>query len=159
MHAAGDIRNRDRTLMVWLTALNLGAQLVPPGDDTAPTDAHAKWVRVQVDEVLAAGAGFRSTGTRVTASQLLVTLDVFVRGQQLGEVSVDGADDLAGRLRSSLTAASLPLLDLVADASGGTTLAGCAIRFYDPPTVRPLPPVSGIQRRQVLAPAIYLHEV
>lgn len=159
MNAAGDIRNRDRTLMVWLTALNLGAQLVPPGDDTAPTDAQAKWVRVQVDETSAAAGGFRANGTRVTVSQILVTLDVFVRGQHLGEVSVDGADALASSLRSSLTASSLPLLDLVADATGGTTLAGCAIRFSEPPTVRPLPAVSGVQRRQVLAPAIYLHEV
>ena len=158
MSAAADNRNRDRTLMVWLTGIMPGVTLVPPGDESAPIPADPRWVRVQVDEVSSALAGYRG-GNRVVSSQILVTLDVFTRGQQLGEAQVDGADAVASTLRSSLTAASLPLVDYVADATGATTLAGCTIRFASPPTVRSAPSASGVQRRQVLAPAIYLHEV
>lgn len=158
MHAAADIRNRDRTLMRYLAGLNLAADIVPPGDDTAPGESVNAWLRVQVDQVAGTQAGTAGANHRVE-EQVLVTVDVFCRGQRLGKVQVDEVDGLAGQVRSALTAASLPLLDLVADATGATTLAGSALTFHTPPTVRPLPAVSGVQRRQVLARAAFLHEV
>ncbi|MFA9272133.1 MAG: hypothetical protein ACEQSX_15535 [Baekduiaceae bacterium] len=157
MNAAADRRNWIRTLMVYIVAsVPVDVMVVPDGDDTAPPTGQGQWVRVQLDDVTARGVGLRSTN-RIAERRLLVTADCFARGTQLDGVStVDAIDGLAATVCHALTNMSLPLKDYVGD---GSTLAGSPLRTIDPATIRPLPSIAGIQRRQVLAPAVLIHEV
>ena len=157
--AAADRRNWIRTLMVYLTAALPGVMVVPDGDDMSPPPSTSAWVRVTVQDARAVMAGRRS-GKRVADQRLLVTADVFTRGTQLdGSSVVDAVEGLASLAQSALTAADLPLKDYVADASGSTTIADVALRFVEPAQVRALPSLSAIQRRQVSATALLIHEV
>lgn len=160
MNAAADRRNWMRTLMVYVVAsVPTGVMVVPDGDDAAPPTGQAQWVRVQVDDVTARGAGLRGAN-RTAERRLLVTADCFTRGAQLDGVSaVDAIDGLAAAVCSALTNLSLPLKDYVSDGTGATTIANAPLRTIEPATVRPLPSIAGIQRRQVLAPAVIIHEV
>lgn len=162
MNAAADRRNWIRTLMVYVCgAVPVDTMVVPDGDDTAPPTGEAQWIRVQVDDITARGAGFRGAAhDRIADRRLLVTVDCFARGTQLdGTTAVDRVEGIAAKMGNLLTNAALPLKDYVADPTGATALSDAPIRFIEPATVRPLPSIAGIQRRQVLAPAVLHHEV
>lgn len=162
MNAAADRRNWIRTLMVYVCgAVPVDTMVVPDGDDTAPPTGEAQWIRVQVDDARATGAGFRGAGqNRLADRRLLVTVDCFARGTQLdGTTAVDRVEGIAATVGHALTNVALPLKDYVSDPSGATSLSDAPLRFIEPATVRSLPSIAGIQRRQVLAPAVLHHEV
>lgn len=159
MTAATDRRNWIRSLMVDLAAAMPDVQLIPDGDDQAPTASPATWVRVTVQDASADAAGQRG-GAHVARRKLMVTADVFRRGLALdGTSAVDDVEGIAARVSGALSQRSIPVRDYVANPAGAPPIWSTALRFVTPATVSAPASLSGIQRRQVTATAVLLHEV
>lgn len=158
MHASADRRNAIRTVMRHLSACDLGgAELVPEGDPRAPEAGASRWIRVTVADGRSSYGGRDSQGHRVRMTVLLLAVDVFVRsGEVDGVVEVDAVEDIASRVVSALAFVDLPLLSLVADPTGATSIPGYALRAMDAPRVTYSTTTEGYERRQVATELLWI---
>lgn len=151
MTPSADRRNVIRSLMVYLCAANLGAALViPPGDERTPDAGTASWVRVSLQDVVAAISGYES-GDRMIRQEALVSVECFVSSlatEQTG--STDAVEYIASRAVDALQTRDILIRDYVTDSTGAT-LASAVLRVSAPPTVLTPAPVEGYQRRTVQA--------
>lgn len=153
MHASADIRNTKRTILAALIAANIGAPIVPDGDERFSSADTDRYVRIRIEPLPGTPAG-RVGGKRAQRMPILVFGDCYVRGSAAdGTVKIDEVDGLASRVEHALRLANLPLVDYVTDPTGATSVSGVAIRFTQPPVMRTPAPVDGWQRRFVEAPA------
>lgn len=149
LHPTAKRANVGRAILVRLEGQVDGAELIPPGDDRAPQTTSGAFVRVTLASLPGQYAG-RLEGLVVTREGALVMVEVWHRGNQTEALAVvDAVDQLADTVAARLRYLDLPFVDYLGD---GATVAGAAIRAKEPPTVRPLDPIEGYQRRLVEVP-------
>lgn len=149
IHASERRVNAIRSLMVVLAAADLGgALLVPDGDEVAPAEDTATWVRVTVHGTASTYAG-RVTSLRATREDVLVTAEVYARSTRDRDGGVvDAVDGIADAVASRLRYMDVPVVDYVGDPSGATAISGVALRL-GAPIVRRVAPSDGYTRRVV----------
>jgi hypothetical protein len=156
IHPSERRRNVLRTILVALLTADLaGATLVPDGDERAPGEDTASWVRVQVQELRAAYAG-AIDGAKGTREDLLLVAECWCRGAGRDQVAqVDAVDAIAEAVAFAVRYRDLPLKDYVTDSTGGTAVSGVSLRFHRAPQTVRLDPLDGYQRRIVRAEFVH----
>lgn len=138
--------NLDRTVLKHLNDAAI-ATLVPADDIRASQLAESSWIRVGLADVGNTFAG-HIDGDRADRIERRLTAECYVRMGVAATETTDAAQQLADRVAARLRYLSLPLLDLVTDPTGATTLPG-RVRTIRPPQVVSPPTLEGYARRIV----------
>jgi len=138
--------NLDRTVLRHLHAADI-APLVPADDIRASQLDESSWIRVGLADVSANYTG-RIAGDRADRIERRLTAECYVRMGVAATESTDAAQQLADQVAERLRYLSLPLLDLVTDPTGATTLPG-RLRTLRPPQIVSPPSLEGYARRLV----------
>lgn len=138
--------NLDRTLLRHLHAADI-APMVPADDIRASQLDESSWIRVSTADIANNYTG-RIAGERADRIERRLTVECYVRMGVATTEATDAAQQLADRVAAQLRYLALPLLDLVTDPTGATTLPGL-VRTLRPPTTTSPPQLEGYARRLV----------
>ncbi len=140
MHASERLRNVKRTVLVniiaSLAAQNRGWPVVPDTDEKFDSTGTPAYVRVTFQEMPEERSGRVATLHAIRA-RIIVLADCFARGSaSQPPQTIDTVEEMQECVAFALRYASMPLIDYVADPTGGTGVTGVAVRFHRPPEPR-----------------------
>lgn len=157
MHATERIRNISRTVMVFLSTVDLGGCVLVPADDaTFDSASTPAFVRVRLDNYSATNT-HRIGSDPAEMCEFSVIAECYRRnGEGADVVAVDAVDLAAESIMAALRGRSLPIFDRVTDPAATGSSTGHTIRFTSPPSLVAAPAADGWSRRIVTAPGWWL---